>query len=120
VKIAGFSLPPSLQAAASLLLLLWLAGCATQRVDWAARVGHYTFEQAVADMGAPEKQDKQADGVMVAEWLLDRGYTVTEGGPGSKGPFYPSYPKTYTAPSRYLQLTFGTNDQLAAWKNIYK
>ena len=101
-------------------LLLGLIGCVTRRVDWTARIGHYTYEQAVADMGPPEDPAKHADGTVVSEWLTDRGYTYTHKSPGAEGPFYPTYPSTDTAPSRYLRLTFGTNGQLSAWKQIYK
>src|SRR5512137_1440577 len=85
-------------------LMAWLTGCATSRVDWAARIGHYTYDEAVADLGAPDKQDELADGARVAEWLTNRGYTYIEDGPGPYGPFYATYPSTYTAPSRFLRL----------------
>jgi len=105
---------------AALALALGLAACATQRVDWAARVGHYTYAQAVVDMGKPQSHDKLADGSIVAEWLTQRGYTYTEGGPGAYGPFYPSYPRTYTAPSQFVRLTFGPDGRLTTWKQLYK
>ena len=105
---------------AGFCLALALSGCATQRVDWAARVGHYTYEQAVTGMGVPEKQDKLADGSVVAEWLTDRGHTYTHSSPGAEGPFYPSYPATYTAPSQFLRLSFGPDGHLASWKKLYK
>jgi hypothetical protein len=105
---------------AGLCLVLGLTACATPRVDWPARVGHYTYQQAVAEMGKPEKQDKLADGTVVAEWLAGRGYTFTHSSPGAEGPFYPTYPATYTAPSQFLRLTFGPDGQLAAWKKLYK
>ena len=100
-------------------LCLTLAGCATTRVDWAARVGHYTYEQAVTDLGPPDKQAKLADGTLVAEWLTNRGYTYAYASPGPYGPFYPGL-STYTAPSQFLRLTFGPNGQLTTWKKLYK
>ncbi len=99
---------------------LMVAGCATTRVDWAARIGHYTYEQAVTDLGPPDKQAKLADGSVVAEWLTNRGYVYSYATPGPYGPFYPDYVNTYTAPSQFLRLTFGPNGQLTAWKKIYK
>ena len=71
-----------LRLTACLCVTLWLAGCATQRVDWAARVGHYTYDQAVAEMGPPDKQAKLADGTTVGEWLVNRGYTYVYSTPG--------------------------------------
>ena len=103
-----------------LCLTLWVAGCATQRVDWAARVGHYTYDQAVAEMGPPDKQAKLADGTVVAEWLVSRGTTYVYGSPGFYGPYYAGSVTAHTTPSRFLRLTFGANSQLAAWTKTYK
>ena len=100
--------------------VLWLVGCVTPRVDWNARVGHYTYEQAVLDMGPPDRDAKLADGTNVAEWLLNRGYTYVTGGPGPYGPFYGGTASAYTAPSQFLRLTFGPDGQLAAWKKTYR
>jgi hypothetical protein len=103
-----------------LCLTLWLAGCATQRVDWAARVGHYTYDQAVLDMGPPASQAKLADGTIVAEWLLSRGATYVYGAAGPYWPYYGGAVTAQTGPSRFLRLTFGPNGQLAAWKKVYR
>jgi hypothetical protein len=117
----AFSVPGSwLRLMACLCVTLWLTGCATQRVDWVARIGHYTYEQAVLDMGPPDKQAKLADGTIVAEWLTDSGSTYVSGAPGPYGPFYPGYVSTYTIPSRFVRLTFDPNGQLSAWKRGYK
>ena len=117
----GFSVSNScLRIIACLCVTLWLTGCATPRVDWTARVGHYTYEQAVLDMGPPEKEAKLADGTIVAEWLLNRSATYAYGTPSPYGPYSSGYISTYTTPSRFLRLTFGPNGQLTAWKKLYK
>jgi hypothetical protein len=108
------------QLMACLCVTLWLAGCATQRVDWAARIGHYSYEQAVLDMGPPDKQAKLADSTIVAEWLTDRGGTYAYSTPGPYGPFYSGSFSTYTTPGRFVRLTFGPTGQLTAWKRFYK
>jgi hypothetical protein len=105
---------------ACLCLTLWLSGCATHRVDWTGRVGHYTYDQAVLEVGPPDKQAKLADGTIVAEWLVNRSSTYAYGTPGPYGPYSSGYISTYTTPSRFLRLTFGPNGQLTAWKKIYK
>ncbi len=105
---------------AGLCLVLWLAGCATAKVDWAARVGHYTYDQAVTEMGPPERQAKLADGGIVAEWLISRGTTYIYGTPGYYWPYYAGPATAYTTPSRILRLTFGPNGQLAAWTKAYR
>ena len=120
MKTAFFLSTSCLRIMAGLCLMLWLAGCATQRVDWAARVGHYTYEQAVLDLGPPDKQAKLADGTVVAEWLTDRGGTYAYSTPGPYGPFYSGYLNTYTTPGRFVRLIFDINGQLTAWKKFYK
>jgi hypothetical protein len=120
MKTASSSSVSCLNILAAICLILWVAGCATQRVDWVGRVGHYTYEQAVTDLGPPDKEAKLADGTLVAEWLTNRGYAYTYVSPGPYGLFYPGYVNTYTTPSQFLRLTFGSNGQLTAWKKLYK
>lgn len=120
MKTAIANSPLGFPFLAGFCLALGLTGCATQRVDWAARVGHYTYVQAVADLGVPETHDRLPDGALVAEWLVNRGYTYAEASPGPNGPFYQTAPRTYTAPSQYLRLTFGPDGQLTAWKKVYR
>jgi hypothetical protein len=120
MKTAFFLSNSCLRMMACLCIALWLAGCATQRVDWAARIGHYTYEQAVLEMGPPDKQAKLGDGTIVAEWLTDRGGTYAYSTPGPCGPFYSGPFSTYTAPNRFMRLTFGPTGQLSAWNKFYK
>jgi len=109
-----------LRLMACLGVTVWLAGCATQRVDWNARVGHYTFDQAVMDMGPPDKQAKLADGTIVGEWLINRGATYVYGTPGPYGYYYAGPMTAQTTPSRFLRLTFGADGQLVTWKKAYR
>lgn len=111
-----------------LLALLFLTavslpGCkTTPSVDWDSRVGTYTYDQVVTDLGPPDKQAKLTDGQTVAEWITHRsngGLSIgtgffSGGGGGGMGVGIGhsvgsnSYDKT-------LKLTFGTNNVLAAW-----
>ena len=114
---------PSLRIAALLLTLLALVGCATHpKIDWAARIGHYNFDQAVLDFGPPTKQARLTDGTLVAEWQTQRGYSQTEYIPhgGYRHRYYGAYgtPVTTYAPDAFLRLTFGPDGQLTAWKKI--
>jgi hypothetical protein len=96
-----------------------LAGCATHRINWGARIGTYTLDQAIVEFGPPDKQAKLSDGRRVAEWIShysDPGVVTFGTGfwgyPGSGG-FVQS-----TGPAFYedkLVLTFTTNNVLAAW-----
>jgi hypothetical protein len=112
-----------LRWAMGLLLAGWLAGCATQKIDWAARVGHFTFDQAVLQLGPPDKQAKLGDGTMVADWMTRRGYSQTYANYGLGyprwyyGPMYPGYVETYS-PDYFLRLIFGPDGELKSWKQF--
>ena len=113
--------PPTLLAA----LALVLAGCATPKIDWNARVGNYTHDQAVVELGPPDKEARLTDGTVVAEWLTRRGYRYSHpiGGyygpysPWYYGPLYPSYVDSYS-PDYFLRLTFGPEGRLREWKKF--
>jgi len=104
-------------------LPLLVAGCATNKVDWAGRIGVYTYDQAVLELGPPDKQAKLGSGTVVAEWLTWRGstrvypafmwsgYSCWYG-----GPIYSSYYVAY--PDYFLRLTFGADGKLEAWKTF--
>ena len=108
------------------LLVLLLAGCATHpKIDWAGRIGNYTYDQAVMDYGPPDKQAKLSDHSLVAEWQTQRPYAYAFpaygyygwGYPWYWGPFYPPYNTVYS-PGCYLRLIFDPDGKLTAWKNF--
>lgn len=107
------------------LLVLFLVGCATTpKIDWASRIGTYTYDQAVLDFGPPERHAKLTDGTVVAEWVTRRGYArsyMTMGYGFSHGcwPYYPTYFDTY-APDYLLRLTFDTDGKLKSCKKLLK
>ena len=109
--------------AALLFTALLAAGCATQKINWQARVGNYTYDQAVTELGLPDKAAKLSDGSTVAEWLMQRGQTVVTPVPYPMAPPYyfgpgvPMYSAT-RLPARFLRLTFGPNNRLKAWKEF--
>lgn len=110
---------------ALLLTAVLFNGCATNKVDWNARIGNLTYDQAVLEFGPPAKQAKLTDGTVVAEWQTQRGYTQTYYDPfytgGYRRRYYgPSYamPITTSSPDWFLRLTFGPDGQLTAWKKI--
>jgi len=114
---ASFSL-----LAVFLLVPLFLAGCATTPpVDWNARIGNCTFDQAAAELGQPDRQAKLEDGRRVAKWIarapanshLNTGMSYY----GSTG-FSTSQPAA-AAGEQMLQLTFGTNGTLVDWSKNY-
>ena len=54
-------------AATAFILAGFLAGCATP-INWQARVGVYTYDQAVMDYGPPAGAAKLSDGSMVVNF----------------------------------------------------
>lgn len=103
---------------------LLVAGCRTTRVDWQARVGTYTYDQAVIELGPPDKQATLTDGTRVADWLTRRGGAsrVAVGGfygygPYCYGPPYPAY-VYYYKPDYYLRLIFDPKGKLKDWKRF--
>jgi hypothetical protein len=107
----------------ALLGALAFAGCATTpKINWAARVGHYTYDQAVLELGPPDKVAKLDNGIIVAEWVTQSAQTVGPTGPYLVRPGYyyygamaPGYAPTYF-PAWHLRLTFGADGKLTAWK----
>ena len=102
-------------------IALWLCGCATPRVDWAARVGNYTLDQAILELGPPDKQAKLQDGTVVAEWLTRHGYYYASPAFG----YYHGYPGWYygtgyvtRTPDYFLRLIFTPDGKLQAWKRF--
>ena len=109
-----------LSALFAALLVLVAVGCATAHVDWNARIGTYTYDQAIAELGPPDKQAKLTDGERVAEWVTRHytGSTVAVGsgfgyGYGGVGYVQNVGPSTYETS---LRLTFNTNNVLEKWK----
>ncbi len=107
-----------------MLAALLLAGCVSSpKIDWPARVGNYTHDQAIVELGPPDKSAALTDGTVVAEWLTRRAQIIRAAEPyllppGTYfGPLTPMYSET-TVPAQYLRLTFGPNGLLTSWKYI--
>jgi hypothetical protein len=93
------------------LTVLLFAGCATTRIDWGSRVGQYSFDDAISELGVPDRQATLSDGSVVAEWLQSRG-----GAYGHSTYFRGSRFQTYDVtefPDRYLRLVFGPDRMLS-------
>lgn len=105
-------------------LALVLAGCATTpRINWQARVGSYTYDQAVTDFGPPDKSAKLSDGAIVAQWQQQPAQIIVTPTPYFVPPgyYYGPFAPTYTAtrfPGSYLRLTFGPNGRLEQFKQF--
>jgi hypothetical protein len=116
------------QTIVSILLLLFLgvtfSACkSTPKVDWNSRVGNFTYDQAVAELGPPDKSAKLTDGNTVADWIKHSGGGMSFGvGTG----FYGSHSAVGVGQSvgtgyadKVLRLTFGPDHKLVSWSKNY-
>ncbi|MBI3876459.1 MAG: hypothetical protein HY300_11005 [Verrucomicrobia bacterium] len=103
-----------------LVALLLLHACCTTlpSVDWDARIGTFTYDQAVTELGPPEKSAALTDGSRVADWLVLR---------GQRNATYHSFPDGRVLrmegardPDRLLRLTFAPDGKLKAWKRVWR
>ena len=102
------------------VLSLAFAGCkTTPKVDWDSRVGNYTYDQAVIELGPPDKRATLNDGKTVADWITHRyggsSFSIGTGFYGSHG----GVGVGQTTGSGYsdivLRLTFGPDNKLMFW-----
>jgi hypothetical protein len=100
-----------------------LTGCSSPpKIDWDARVGHYTRDQAVEELGPPASSATLSNGNVVADWLTKRlpqsGFSVGTGFYG--GPVGVGVGQNIsTAPrAQYLRLTFNADGQLLRWERV--
>jgi hypothetical protein len=116
----AFRLPGCLGPIVVWVGLFFLAGCATPRADWEGRIGVFTFDQAVAELGPPDKSATLEDGTRVADWVDRRRGSVSFGlGVGAFGRRGGIGVGTGVGPEargRVLRLTFGSDGKLKAWK----
>jgi hypothetical protein len=108
------------------LLAAALAGCVTaSRIDWGARVGNYTYDQAVTEFGPPDKAAKLSDGATVVEWLERPEQVVVTTAPyfAPPGAYFAPVTPMYSAtrfPPVYLRLTFDPAGRLKQFKELVR
>jgi hypothetical protein len=109
-----------------LLLVLWLGlwvGCASApKVDWDSRVGRFTYDDSVKELGPPDRYAQTGDGTTVAEWFLKHSPTFSfgfgTGSYGSHGGVGVSQGLTTGGAAQYLRLRFDAEGQLAGWERV--
>ena len=110
---------------ASLLLLSFCVfpGCSGKpKINWDSRIGAYTHDQAVLELGPPSGSAELSDGSRVSEWFLKENPSMSFGfGVGSYGSHGGvGVGQTVSGPrsGQFLQLTFGPDGQLQRWGKI--
>jgi hypothetical protein len=127
------NLPPIVKIECFLLIALALlaGGCSSgtkasvKNIDWGSRIGSYTYEDALAELGEPSVIGQSSEGKF-AEWVLERSPNVSFSfGFGSIG-FGPhtsagvGVGTTVSPPpsGEYLHLRFDNDDKLVEWTKV--
>ena len=127
-----------MKALAPLLVsvVIALAGCSSspkprlskseaRAINWSERVGAYTYDQAIADLGHPLVTGESAEG-LTAEWVLRSSPRISFGlgvGGGTYGPgtgIGAGVGSTVSPPphGENLRLTFGEDGKLKEWTKV--
>jgi len=105
-----------------LLLGLWVGCASTPKADWDSRIGNYTYDDAVKELGPPDRFAQTTDGTTVVEWFLKHSPTFSFGfGTSSFGPhggIGASQGVTTGGAAQYLRLRFDAENQLAGWERV--
>jgi hypothetical protein len=114
-----------------IVLLVLAGGCASgpktniEGIDWKSRIGTYTYDEAMAELGQPNVIGESSEG-RTAEWVLRQSPAVTFGfglGSGSSGGHTATGVGVGTTVSpppsgEYLRLRFDKEDKLAEWSRV--
>jgi hypothetical protein len=105
------------------LAAAFIAGCkTTPSVDWNSRVGNYTYNQALTELGPPDKQTKLGDGRTADQWITlhgnngffgDQAYANGNYGMGAGQPVVQTYR------DHVLELIFDADGKLVSWAKNY-
>lgn len=97
-------------------LVLLFAACASNKINWDTRVGTYSYDQAITELGPPDKMAMLSDQTKVAEWFTQRRSGMSIGLGTGVGPIGAGVgvPVGGSRP-RSLRLTFGQDGILKSW-----
>ena len=100
--------------------VIFISGCATAPpVDWNSRVGHYTYAQAVNELGPPNRQSHLSNGATVSKWFFQPNGPTAMSNNGMNNGFGVGQSINVGPNNQYLQLTFDTHGVLTAWSRNY-
>jgi len=102
--------------------LLLVSGCTTKpKVDWNSRMGGFTYDQAVIEMGPPDRLTEISEGRKVADWVTGRTSSPRMsfgiGTYGSSGGVGVGTGTGGNPIEKILRLTFDKEGQLLHWEN---
>lgn len=105
------------------VFVMLASGCATTpKPDWNQRIGAYTYDDAVRELGPSVASSQLQDGTRVADWFLKYGSRVSFGlGSGAyTGGSSIGVEQTISPPPKahFLRLTFGPDGKLQSWEKV--
>ena len=108
-----------------LMLGLLVTGCASKpKVDWDSRIGNFTYDQAVLELGPPAANTRLDDGTIVADWFLKYGsqfsFGIGTGFSSGGGGVGVGQSVSTTPAGHYLRLVFAPDGKLRQWQKITK
>jgi hypothetical protein len=108
-----------------LFLAFLVVSCkTTPKIDWDSRVGSYTYDHAIAELGPPDKSAKLSDGQTVAEWIKHSsggGFSFGVGTSmyGSHGGVGVGQTVSSGYSDKVLRLVFDPDNKLDSWSKNY-
>lgn len=108
----------------TLALLLVVACTSTPKVDWNSRVGSYSYDQAVIELGPPDRMTEISEGRKVADWVTGRSstprFSVGVGSYGRSGGVGVGTGTGGNPVEKILRLTFEKDGKLLQWENTQR
>jgi uncharacterized membrane protein YgcG len=102
-------------------LLLVGACTSTPKVDWNSRVGSYSYDQAVVELGPPDRMTEISEGRKVADWVTGRSstprFSIGVGSYGGGGGVGVGTGTGGNPVENILRLTFDKEGKLLQWEN---
>ncbi len=103
-------------------LILLASGCTKKpKIDWNSRVGSFTYDQAVIELGPPDRMTEISDGGKVADWVTGRTSSPRMsfgfGSYGSSGGVGVGTGTGGDPIEKILRLTFDKSGSLVQWEN---
>jgi hypothetical protein len=101
-------------------LAIGATGCrSTPKIDWDSRVGNYSYDQAIIDLGPPDRTAALSDGRTVAEWVVRRNpggaFSIGTGVYGGRTGVSVGQTVPVTGRDRILRLVFDQQNLLSSW-----
>jgi hypothetical protein len=105
--------------------LLGISACTTKpKVDWNSRIGSYSYDQAVIDMGPPDRLTEISDGRKVGDWVTGTKstprFSFGVGSYGGSGGVGVGAGTGGDPIQKILRLTFDKHGNLVQWENTQR